>query len=236
MPAILLATALAAASIAARGGPQGHPAPGGTYSILAHDPVTGEFGVASASHAPLIGVNLDFLDPAVGGVIVHGGPHLAINRKVLTALGDSLAPATAIKVGLVGVPDRERLQVLATSALGTAAFTGERAEERAAQEIRELSVAAGQRLEDPGVPAAMQDAFEASDGPLADRLLIALKAGRDAGGETGGAHSAALLVVGPGARFATRGRLVDLRVDFVPGDAVAALDRLRAQVDSVYEV
>ncbi len=82
----------------------------------------------------------------------------------------------------------------------------------------------------------MEESFAESDGPLADRLLDALLAGHEAGGEKGGEHSAAVLVVGPAARFATRARLVDLRIDFVPEDAVSALIDLRARVDSVYEV
>ncbi len=78
-------------------------------------------------------------------------------------------------------------------------------------------------------------AFENSGGPLRDRLLGALHAGRQAS-EEGGLHSAALLVISPRARFATRHRLVDLRVDFVDDDAVAALEILRFKIDSIYEI
>lgn len=207
-----------------------------SYSILAYDPLTGNYGVAAASHAPLIGMNLEYLDPDAGGVIVHGGPYLQINERTLTALRDGLQPGRAIRVGLLGVEDEERRQVLAVSPAGAAAFTGKRAAKHAADAVGDVFVAAGLRLANKKVVPAMKEAFESSDGPLPERLLGALKAGTDAGGEKGGAHSAALLVVGPGARFATRDRLVDLRIDFAEGDAVAALERLRAQIDSVYEV
>lgn len=217
------------------GRPDRRPPPT-TYSILGRDPLTGDYGVASASNAPLIGVNLDFLEAEVGGVVVHGGPHLEINRRVLTALRDSLPPGRAIAVGLVGDHDRETRQVLAISHLGAAAFTGKKLQKVAAQAIGDESVSAGYRLKDDDVVKAMQASFDSTDGPLGDRLLAALEAGRDAGGEKGGAHSAALLVVGPGARFATRDRKVDLRIDFVPGDAVAALDTLKARIDSVYGI
>jgi uncharacterized Ntn-hydrolase superfamily protein len=207
-----------------------------SYSILGHDPLTGEFGVAAASNAPLIGVNLEFFDPEAGGVVVHGGPFLEINRRALTALREGVTPGVAIQVGLVGVEDREERQVLALGPTGAAAFTGEDLEGAAAQSIGELSVAAGYRLASDEVPEKMREAFESTDASLADRLLLALQAGRDAGGEKDGARSAALLVVGPGARHATRGRLVDVRIDFDPGDAVAALDSLKARVDSVYGI
>ena len=132
--------------------------------------------------------------------------------------------------------DRESRQVLAVSPLGAAVFSGDELDQYSTQKAGDAFVVAGNRLENRYVVLAMEEAFVTTDGPLADRLLSALAAGRDAGGERGGAHSAALLVVGPGAHFATRDRLVDLRIDYVPGDAVAALADLRARVDSVYGV
>lgn len=221
-------------------GPTGGPGVrSASYSILGHDPLTGEFGVASASNAPLIGVNLDYFDPEAGGIVAHGGPRLQVNHRALVALREGLTAGQAIQVGLAGLPEkkmREGHQVLAIAPSGAAAFTGKELEKQAAQKTGEAYVAGGYRLEDRKAIEAMAEAFEETDGPLADRLLTALQAGRDAGGEKGGAHSAALLIVGPGARYASRGRLVDLRIDFVLEDAVAALATLKARIDSVYGV
>jgi uncharacterized Ntn-hydrolase superfamily protein len=207
-----------------------------SYAILARDPLTGEYGVAATSHAPLIGVNLEFLAADVGGVVVLGGPYLHLNEIILTALREGLAPDRAIAVGLAADPDRERRQVLALSPAGTAAFSGQQLRKQVSHQTGEQFVTAGHQLEKEGVVQAMAEAFSEAEGPLADRLLVALVAGRDAGGERDGERSAALLVVGPGAQFATRDRLVDLRIDYVLDDAVSALVDLRARVDSVYEV
>ncbi len=207
-----------------------------SYSILARDALTGEYGVAAASHAPLIGMNLEFLDPDAGAVVALGGPYLEVNEKILIALRDGLPPGRAIAVGLATDPDRENRQVLAISPQGAAAFTGKKLPKHADQRTGDDFVAAGHHLTNRDVAAAMEESFAGTDGPLADRLLEALRAARDAGGERNGEHSAALLVVGPAARFATRQRLVDLRIDFSPADAVGALIDLRARVDSVYEV
>lgn len=207
-----------------------------SYSILGRDPLTGEYGVAAASHAPLIGMNLEFLDPEAGAVVVLGGPHLALNEKVLLALRDGLEPGRAIAVGLYGYDAKEERQVLAISQQGAAAFTGKKLKKFAGDRTGDYFVAAGNQLAGEEVLQAMEEAFLGFDGPLTDRLLLALQAGRDAGGEQDGAHSAALLIVGPNARFATRDRLADLRIDFVEGDAVEALTQLRARVDSVYGV
>jgi len=207
-----------------------------SYAILARDPLTGDYGVAAASHAPLVGMNLEYLDYRVGGVVVLGGPFLQVNEKTLIALEDGLAPGRAINIGLFGDEGREGRQVLALAPTGAAAFTGSELADYAGDQVGDNYVVAGHNLVGRDVILAIEESFAASDGPLVDRLLAALEAGRDAGGERDGAHSAALLVVGPGARFATRDRLTDLRIDFVPGDAVAALTLLRARVDSVYEV
>ncbi len=231
----ILALGLAGASLG-RGPESGILPVQASFAILAHDHLTGEYGVAAASNAPLIGMNLDFLDPDAGGVVVLGGPFLQLNETVLIALQEGMPPGTAISVGLAADVDRESRQVLAITPEGAAAFTGDDLEGHAAHKTGEHFVIAGHQLANDEVLPAVAGAFEAADGPLADRLLAALAAGRDAGGEEDGSHSAALVVVGPGARFATRDRLVDLRIDFIPGDAVAALVELRAQVDSVYGI
>jgi uncharacterized Ntn-hydrolase superfamily protein len=232
IPTLLLGTALTMP-----GSPDpGIKPPAASFAILARDEITGEYGVAAASNAPLIGMNLEFLDYKVGGVVVLGGPFLEVNDKVMIGMSDGLAPGRAITVGLFGDEDPESRQVLALSQNGGAAFTGEKLPDHAGDVVGNTYVIAGNRLVSPDVLTAMEEAFTAEDGRLADRLLAALLAGRDAGGEEDGAHSAALLVVGPGARFATRDRLVELRIDYVAGDAIEALAEMSAEIDSIYGI
>ena len=233
--AIPVAAAITGSALSQESG-QDSPLRPASYAILARDPLTGEYGVAAASHAPLIGMNLDFLDKDAGGVVVLGGPYLETNEKVLLALREGLSPAKAVPVGLYTDPDQEQRQILAISEQGTAAFTGKNLDKQAADKVGDFHVVAGHRLANKDVIPAMEEAFLALDGPLKDRLFAALQAGHDAGGEKDGARSAAIVIVGPGARFATRDRRMDLRIDFVSGDAVAALAQLHAQIDSVYQV
>lgn len=210
--------------------------PASSFAILARDALTGEYGVAAASHAPLIGMNLEFLDHEAGAVVVLGGPYIDLNERTLTALRSGLAPARAAAVGLAGAEDRETRQLMVLAPTGSAAFTGKNLPQYAGHRSGGTFLVAGNRLTGEEVLEAMQRRFEETDGPLADRLMASLEAGEEAGGERDGTHSAALLVVGSGNPFATRDRLIDLRIDFVDEDAVAALARLRAQVDSVYGV
>jgi uncharacterized Ntn-hydrolase superfamily protein len=64
----------------------------------------------------------------------------------------------------------------------------------------------------------MLRAFDASEGSLAERLMLAMLAGQAAGGEEGPVHSAGLLVVAD-----LSWPTVDLRLDWVENDPVQAL-------------
>jgi uncharacterized Ntn-hydrolase superfamily protein len=83
------------------------------------------------------------------------------------------------------------------------------------------AAAAGNLLASPAIPSVMVTAFEKAAGHLGNRLLAALRAGLDGGGEAGPVHSAGLLIVRE-----VSWPIVDLRIDWTEGDPVAALDAL----------
>jgi uncharacterized Ntn-hydrolase superfamily protein len=87
--------------------------------------------------------------------------------------------------------------------------------------VGEHAAAAGNLLAHEEVPAAMIATFEASQGHLAVRLLRALRAGADRGGEAGPIHSAGLLVVRE-----VSWPIIDLRVDWRDEDPVSELERI----------
>lgn len=70
-------------------------------------------------------------------------------------------------------------------------------------------IAMGNLLANDQVPKAMVEAFEASQGHLADRLLLALEAGLEAGGEMGPIQSVGLKVCAE-----PKWPIIDLRVDW----------------------
>ena len=78
--------------------------------------------------------------------------------------------------------------------------------------------AQGDLLAGPAVIDAMGSSFEESEGsPLAHRMLAALRAGDEAGGDRRGRQSAALLIARPGAGFGGSNNVpLDLRVDDHP--------------------
>ena len=70
-------------------------------------------------------------------------------------------------------------------------------------------IAAGNLLDNEGVPAAMIESFENSSGSFGQRILNALKAGVDAGGEAGPLRSSGLLIGGE-----VSWPLAELRIDW----------------------
>jgi uncharacterized Ntn-hydrolase superfamily protein len=100
--------------------------------------------------------------------------------------------------------------ILGTNAVATGADTGVDSGVGTGIGTGTGCVAAGNLLSSRDVPTAMVASFAAgADLHLADRLLTALQAGIDAGGEEGPTHSAALLVA-----HRNSWPLVDLRVDW----------------------
>jgi len=86
--------------------------------------------------------------------------------------------------------------------------------------------AQGSLLSGPEVVEAMVEAFLSAQAPFPERLLLALKAGEEAGGDRRGKQSAALLVVGEKKGYeGLWDRYIDLRADDHP-EPVEELFRL----------
>jgi uncharacterized Ntn-hydrolase superfamily protein len=106
-------------------------------------------------------------------------------------------------------PDYRQVSVVDTRG-GTACHSGRKTLGRHAHAVGQHCVAAGNLLASEGVPEAMVAAMERHrDAPLAPRLLAALEAGLNAGGEAGEVRSAGMLVV-----ETMSWPVVDLRVDW----------------------
>jgi len=118
-------------------------------------------------------------------------------------------------------------QVLLVDAAGrAAAHTGEVCFDWAGHIVGENFACAGNILVSEATVQAMARTFQATEGPLAERLVAALAAGQAAGGDRRGQQSAALLVVRTAGSYGGRGdRYVDLRVDDHP-EPIVELERI----------
>jgi uncharacterized Ntn-hydrolase superfamily protein len=198
-----------------------------TYSIVARDAQTGEMGVATQSQAFAVGSSVPFALPGHGVIATQSMAEPMYGSVGLDLLQGGFT-AQEVLTALSSVdPQPERRQVAVLGVNGDlAAYTGTSCVDAAGHLFGESCVALANMAASPAVWESMVERFEASAGPLAQRLLSALQAGEDAGGDFRGRRSAAILVI----RSTTTGRpwqdtVVDLRVDDAP-DPVQALERL----------
>jgi uncharacterized Ntn-hydrolase superfamily protein len=186
-----------------------------TYSIVARDPATGEMGVAVQSHWFSVGTVVTWAEAGVGAIATQSFAEPAYGPRGLDLMRTGLSAEDALRALLEADSGREVRQVAFLDASGrVAAHTGTKCIEWAGHRTGAgYSVQANLMRNDRVVPA-MAEAFEKSEGMLAERLVAALEAGERAGGDIRGSQSAALLVVpaeGTGRLWADR--LVDIRVE-----------------------
>ncbi|HWD68610.1 MAG TPA: DUF1028 domain-containing protein [Solirubrobacteraceae bacterium] len=167
-----------------------------TYSIVARDQQTGELGVAVQSHWFGVGPLVPWARPGVGAVATQANARAAYGPEALALLErgvnapDALARLTAADPGAAG------RQVAIIDAHGrTATHTGSSAIAYAGHVSGEQVSCQANMMASESVWGAMLEAFRTAAGPLASRLLAALDAAEQAGGDVRGRQSAALLVV-----------------------------------------
>ena len=167
-----------------------------TFSIIARCNKTGQFGGAVCSSSPAVAARCIQAKAGVGVATSQNitDPYLA--NILLDMTKYDLAPEDSIAelVKNTDFIEYRQLSVI-NSDEQPAAFSGKYTLGVHSQCIGEHAVGAGNLLENEDVPKAMVNAFAESAGSLAERLMVALKAGLAQGGEAGPVHSAGLLVV-----------------------------------------
>jgi uncharacterized Ntn-hydrolase superfamily protein len=212
---LLLALPLCSASLASVPDVDVASRPVATYSIVARDPATGEMGVAVQSHWFSVGSVVSFAEAGVGAVATQSFVEVAYGPRGLKAMAAGREPRAALSELLAADPHPEVRQVAFVDTRGrVAAHTGDMCIPGAGHRVGNgYSVQANLMLTDE-VPDAMARAFDSAKGPLAERMLSALEAAQEAGGDIRGRQSAALLVVRAEASDKPwTDRLIDLRVE-----------------------
>jgi uncharacterized Ntn-hydrolase superfamily protein len=202
----------------------------GTYSIVAWDPDTAsgpEWGVAVASKFLAAGGLVPWARAGAGAMATQALANVSYGEAGLARLAEGAEAAAVLAELTGGDQDRDHRQVGLVDSRGrSASFTGRECIEWAGGRTGQGFCCQGNVLSRPEVIDAAASTFEAARGQLAARLLEALAAGEDAGGDRRGRQSAGLLVVREGGGYGGGGdRAVDLRVDD-HGDPVAELRRL----------
>ncbi len=185
-----------------------------TYSIVARDAESGQLGIGVQSRYFACGAVVPWAERGVGAVATQATVDTSYGRLGLALMRAGKSAQQALAALVIADPESAIRQVAMVDAKGgVAVHTGSRCVAHAGHIIGEGFSTQGNLLANSKVWGAMAEAFKAAKGDLSERLMQALEAGEDAGGDARGKQSAALIVVpGPDDPLA-REMITNLRVD-----------------------
>ncbi len=191
-----------------------------TFSLTGRCARSGAFGVAVTSSSPAVASRCAWARAGVGAVATQNITDPSLGNKGLDLMAGGLSAPAAMERLVAEGPHIEVRQLTIIDGQGRTAYhtgSGVLSTNNAVEGLD--CVAAGNLLDNEGVPGAMVAAFEASaDQEIGERLMRALEAGETAGGEQGPVHGAGILAVTD-----LPWPPVDLRMDWVEEDCLAAL-------------
>ncbi|KXU34451.1 fimbrial assembly protein FimA [Ventosimonas gracilis] len=197
-----------------------------TFSIIGRCEQSGQIGIAISSSSIAVGARCPWLRAGVGAVSTQNITLPAYGTQLLNLLAQGLSPERALKQATENEAYCQYRQIILMNNQGeTAVFSGSKTLGIYNTAAGKQCIAAGNLLKAPQVIAALTTAFEQTRGHLADRLLAAMQAALNAGGEAGPVHSAALSIVDC-TNPAVNWPIVDLRVDWADDNPIGELAKL----------
>lgn len=193
-----------------------------TFSIAARCAETGAFALAVSSSSPAVAARCAHARAGVGAIASQNITDPSLGPRGLDLMQQGASAPEAIARLAERAPHAEYRQLAAVDTEGrTAHFSGAKTLGLHAAASGDNVVAAGNLLANETVPQVMVEAFLASEGHIAARALVAMRAALEAGGEEGSVHSAGLVVVDR-----VSWPVTDLRVDWHDEDPIGELSRL----------
>jgi uncharacterized Ntn-hydrolase superfamily protein len=189
-----------------------------TYSIAACDLEAGQWGVATQSKFLGVGSVVPWAEPGAGAIATQAYANPRYGPEGLALLREGLSAEEVVERLTSADDGRDHRQVGIVDGEGRAAtYSGAECLDWAGGRTGNCYAAQGNILVSAETVDAIAETFEASSGPLAERLLACLDAAQAAGGDRRGQQSAALLVVERDGGYASLSdEVVDLRVDEHP--------------------
>jgi len=176
-----------------------------TYSVLGFDPSNGDLGIAVQSKFPGVGSLVPYGEADVGVVATQAFANPRHGSAGLTLLKNGATCQQALDILLQEDDQAPKRQLALLDSSGrAAAYTGADLASWAGwsgSATGEGCVAIGNGLAGADVVNEMVGTFERTAGSLAERLMTALNAGEQAGGDIRGLQSAALLVLRRGGGY-----------------------------------
>lgn len=192
--------------------------PAHTYSIVARDPQTGELGVAVQSHYFSVGQRVPWAEAGIGAVATQSFTEPSYGALGLQLMKAGKTAPDALKALIAADSNADVRQVAMIDANGNVAtHTGKKCIADAGHHIGKNYSVQANLMANANIWPAMAKAFESAQGSLAERMLAALEAAQNAGGDIRGQQSAAILVVsGKPTGISWKDRILDLRVEDNP--------------------
>jgi uncharacterized Ntn-hydrolase superfamily protein len=186
-----------------------------TYSIVARDPKSGEFGVAVQSHFFQVGPMVPWGRAGVGAVATQADAEIRYGPLGLDLMAAGYPAGRALAATLAADSKPETRQVaMVDRDSQVAVHTGGKCIREAGHHVGAGYSVQANMMEKATVWRAMAEAFDGTAGSLADRMMAALEAAEVEGGDIRGRQSAAMLVVDGQLHSGWwEGRLIDLRVE-----------------------
>src|SRR5690242_18729846 len=169
-----------------------------TFSIVARSADGRAHGIAVASKFLAVGAAVPAAEAEVGAVATQSYANLAYRPQGLTLLRTGVDAAGAVAGLTAADPGRASRQLGIVGPAGDGeTYTGSECHAWAGGVAGDGYAIQGNILTGPEVVAEMEQAWRSSadEARLSRRLLAALKAGDDAGGDRRGRQSAAMLIV-----------------------------------------
>ncbi|WP_108862431.1 DUF1028 domain-containing protein [Ruegeria sp. Alg231-54] len=203
-----------------------------TFSLVARCADTGMFGLAISSSSPAVAARCSFARASVGAVASQNVTDPSLGPLTLDLMEQGKTAPEAIAEMTARVEFIEYRQVLAVDTAGrTAIHSGPNSLGIWTQAQAENVASGGNLLDNDGVPQAIVDGFLSASGHIGDRLIAAMRAGLDAGGEAGPVHSAGMKIVDK-----VSWPVADLRCDWTEGCPIEAIatawDIYKPQLDA----
>jgi uncharacterized Ntn-hydrolase superfamily protein len=193
-----------------------------TWSIIARDDATGQFGIAVATRFFAVGARVPHIAAGIGGIATQAlvNPYYGIDGVRL--LREGRTPREIVETLIAADGGRESRQLHIMDAGGRiAAHTGSECVDWCGHVEGNRFSIAGNMLAGARVLDDTAKAYAANERlPFAQRLIAAMRSGEAAGGDKRGKQSAALLIYGD-----EEWSDLDLRVDDHL-DPLAELERL----------
>jgi uncharacterized Ntn-hydrolase superfamily protein len=189
-----------------------------TFSIVAYDPGTGDYGIGVQSKYFAVGDVVPFAEADTGAIATQARGNLLHGPAGLKMLGQGVSAKEVIRRLIEQDPLGDSRQLGVVDVEGKpATYTGSECLPWAGGKTGLNYAVQGNLLAGPQVIEAMAATFEAAPGDLATRLVYALAAGQAAGGDARGRQSAAVLVVRRNAGYlGLTDHYIDLHVEDHP--------------------